>query len=209
VGWAYIDQKEFCPPLHNLVELRRLIVKRPCLSTLEKLCGPIRAQQRTHLLVGYVHRDYERLLPFLARHAGYTSALVVRGVEGGVVPALNTTAFCVAYTDGGVERQLKLDPKEVGLESTLRAVPFPSDGLMDSDDEEGPTNDTDTLAAASAKAGLAALSGATGPTRDSLVYTGAALLCTLGRFDSLRMAATAVRDALDSGMALKRFQKGS
>jgi anthranilate phosphoribosyltransferase len=43
IGWAYVDQRAFHPELHALIELRRLIVKRPCLSTLEKLCGPVRA----------------------------------------------------------------------------------------------------------------------------------------------------------------------
>jgi len=56
VGWAYVDQRTFCLPLHALGELRRLIVKRPCISTLEKLMGPVRVAGRTHLLIGYVHR---------------------------------------------------------------------------------------------------------------------------------------------------------
>jgi len=208
IGWAYVDQKAFCPPLHDLSELRRLIVKRPCLSTLEKLSGPVHAKDRTHLMIGYVHRGYERLLPLVARHAGYASALIIRGVEGGVIPSLNARVDCTAFQRGGPNQLVQLDPREAGIEATVRAVSLPNIETMDaeeSDDVSGPV-DTTAIAQAAATAGLAALAGQPGPTRDSLIYAAAIFLYHLRRFESLTTAAAAARKAMDSGAVRERFQ---
>jgi hypothetical protein len=49
IGWGYVDQRAYCPALHGLVPLRSRIVKRPLLTTVEVLAGPIRGRRRTHL----------------------------------------------------------------------------------------------------------------------------------------------------------------
>ena len=69
VGWAYVDQKGFCPKLHDLSGLRTLIVKRPAITTCEAILGPIRGRIGTHLVTGYVHKPYPRIYALLARHA--------------------------------------------------------------------------------------------------------------------------------------------
>ncbi|MBI1956069.1 MAG: anthranilate phosphoribosyltransferase [Acidobacteria bacterium] len=207
-GWAYVDQRHFCPALHHLVELRTLIVKRPCLSTLEKMAGPVRARRRTHLVIGFVHKGYERLLPLMARHAGYASALGVRGVEGGVVPPLRGPVTCVGYQNEGPEETLRLDPAEAGVVTALRAPALPEEttGGGEENEEEFPAVDTEKIAAAAAEAGLEALRGKPGATRDSLLYTAAAILWYLQRLDSLRSAADVTGKALDSGQAISCFR---
>ena len=35
IGWGYVDQSRFCPKLHGLTDLRRLMVKRPAITTTE------------------------------------------------------------------------------------------------------------------------------------------------------------------------------
>lgn len=208
VGWAYLDQAAFHPELHGLTELRRLIVKRPCLSTLEKLCGPVRAS-RTHLIVGYVHSAYERLLPLVARDAGYASALVIRGVEGGVVPPLNAQARVVSYREGGPDESWKVDPRDAGVDSSLRAAPLastPDEAAADeSFDEATQERDLSHLAARAAEAGLDALKGHAGPTRDGLVLTAAIILRQAGRTETLADGADLARRAIDGGEAFRRF----
>ncbi len=54
IGWAYVDQKTFCPKLYALNEPRTLIVKRLAITTVETLLGPVRGWRRTHLATGYV-----------------------------------------------------------------------------------------------------------------------------------------------------------
>jgi anthranilate phosphoribosyltransferase len=207
IGWAYVDQTRFHPELHALTELRRLIIKRPCIATWEKLCGPVRARGRTHLVVGYVHTGYERLMTVVAREVGYESALVVRGIEGGVIPSLSSQSQITSYRNRGAEDTWKLAPKDAGVESTIRAIPIASasehaDAAFDEASQE---RDLSSLAAQAAQAGLDALRGKPGPTRESLVLASAMILRQIGRAESLREAADSARQAIDSGQAAARF----
>ncbi len=206
IGWAYVDQNAFCPRLHALVPLRELIVKRPALSTVETLLGPLRGRIKTHLLTGYVHKPYPRIYALLARRAGFNSALMVRGVEGGVIPSLRQMGAFVYYHDQGEEQSLEIHPEDLGIVQTVRAASLPEqiDGLREPTDAEKPFNAT-LVAAAAAEQGLAALQGAAGPTRDALIYAAAMCLFHLGRHDSPRTAAAMVRTCLDDGGALARF----
>lgn len=209
IGWAYTDQKAFCPKLHRLAALRTLIVKRPALTTAEVLAGPVRGRLKTHLVTGYVHKPYPRIYALLARHAGFDSALIVRGVEGGVIPSLSQTGKVFHYHDRGEETSTEFKPAELGIEQTVRAPRVPgaaADGATE-DDEAGPVFEPATIAKAAAAAGQAALAGEPGPTRDSLIYGAALCLWHLGRRASLQSAAEAVRGVLDRGEALNRLQR--
>ncbi len=208
IGWAYVDQKAFCPRLHDLVNLRALIVKRPAVTTVEVMAGPIRGRKKTHLMTGYVHKSYPRMYAMLARHAGFDSALIVRGVEGGVVPSLQQPAKVFYYHDEGEVQQILVEPTSIGISQSKRAVPIPDDlpKVKNKGDTIATTVDPDAIAKAAAEAGIAALEGKGGPVYDSLVYAAAICLLHLKRHDSLQAAADAVRKALDSGEPLTRFR---
>jgi anthranilate phosphoribosyltransferase len=210
IGWAYVDQAQFHPELDALSELRRLIIKRPCISTWEKLCGPVRARGRNHLIVGYVHPGYERPITMAGRDVGYASTLVVRGMEGGVIPSLNAQTRIVSYQSGKPDEEWKLNPKDAGIESTVRSVPIATNGnqsaVDETFDEGSQAPDLSRLAAPSAEAGVEALKGKSGSTRDSLVLTAAMILRQVGRADTLQAGADIARRALDSGDARRRFE---
>lgn len=191
IGWAYVDQSRYCPALHGLADLRRLMVKRTAIATLERCLGPVRARERTHLLTGYVHVAYPAVYASLAHAAGFHSALVVRGAEGGVVPSLSQPAAAWWCVGPGAPQQLRLDPAAIGIRQEERAVPLNGGG-----------------AAAACAASLAALAGEHGPARDSLVYAGALALSRFGDAPDLVAGAGRVREALDSGAARERFQAG-
>lgn len=208
IGWAYVDQKDFCPRLHDLIGLRTLIVKRPAITTVEVMGGPIRGRKKTHLVTGYVHKPYPRIYAMLARQAGYASALLVRGIEGGVLPSLRQTGKLFYYHDLGEESSIEVHPEDLGIQRENRAVPLPED-LPPAErrgDEIAVAVNTEAAARAAVDAGLAALEGRPGPTRDALVYGAAACLWHLGRHDSIATAAQAVREIIASGAALARFQ---
>jgi anthranilate phosphoribosyltransferase len=208
IGWAYLDQAVFCPPLHDLKELRTLIVKRPALTTLEVVLRPVRGRRKTHLVTGYVHKPYPRLYALLARDAGFDSALLVRGTEGGVMPSLRQVAPCFAYHDGGVETEFAADPHAAGIEQTVRDIPLPDDlpHVARADADLAMVVSVDAAADATAAAGVAALQGQAGPFRDSLMYATALILWHLRRYDSLRTAADAARHCIDTGEALARLR---
>jgi anthranilate phosphoribosyltransferase len=203
IGWAYVDQKAYCPKLHDLIGLRTQIVKRPVITTVEVCIGPIRGRRKTHLVTGYVHKAYPRLYTLLARHAGFDSALIVRGLEGGVLPSLQKAGRCFYYRDQGEEQAVDIDPAELGIDPAMRAAPFPADGAGE---EHTETFDATTVAQAAAQAGMEALAGHPGSTREGLIFSAALCLWQVGRYESVPGAARAVREVLDSGRALARMQ---
>lgn len=207
VGWGYLDQARAAPALHDLVELRTRMVKRTVLTTLEVLLHPLRAR-RTHLVTGYVHKPYPPIYLRLARQAGYASAMVVRGVEGGVVPSLSQPSRMHRFTGDGSDAEQRLDPVELGIEQPLRIAALPATAAAgEVDGEPFDHVDTDAVAAHAATLGGAALAGEPGPFRDSLVYAAALVLHHLG-IDSLAGAAARARRVLDDGSARRHFAQG-
>ncbi len=85
----------------------------------------------------------------------------------------------------------------------MRAPRIP--GASDQGESEAPF-DAAAVAKAAAAAGMAALAGQTGATRDCLVYGAALCLWHLGRYGSLKSAADAVRGVLDRGKALEHLR---
>lgn len=208
VGWAYVDQKAFCPKLHDLVALRSLIVKRPAITTGEVLAGPIKGRKKTHLATGYVHKPYPRIYALLAHQAGFDTAMFVRGVEGGVIPSLQQPSKVFYYHGNSELQQRAVDPTSVGIDQPQRAVAIPEHlpKAEKKGDEIATTVDTEAVAGAAAEAGIAALEGKPGAGYDSLVYGAAICLLHLERYGSLQGGADAARKVIDSGEALRRFQ---
>ena len=208
-GWAYCDQSVFNPGLHALAELRTLIVKRPALTTVEVMAGPVRGRRRTHVVTGYVHKPYARIYLLLARCAGFDSALIVRGIEGGIIPSLRQGAKVWAYHDDRDEQETDISPETVGIEQTVRAVPLPEGiaGYRRKSDDTGGEVDGLAIARAAAQAGLDALDGAPGPARDSLVYAAALVLRHTGRVQEPREGAAVARATLDDGRARAHFNR--
>ena len=207
-GWAYCDQSVFNPKLHALADLRSLIVKRPALTTVEVMAGPVRGRRRTHVVTGYVHKPYARVYTMLARCAGFDSALIVRGVEGGIIPSLRQGAKVWTCRGGGDAHDTDIAPGMVGIEQPVRAVPLPQgiEGYRRKSDATGGEIDGIAIAEAAARAGLDALDGAPGPARDSLVYGAALVLRHAGRTERLDEGAALARAALDDGRARARFE---
>lgn len=207
IGWSYVDQAQFCPALHDLLPLRKKIIKRQAITTVETQAMPIRGRHKTHLVTGYVHKPYPPIYAMLARHAGFDSALIVRGVEGGVVPSLRQTGRASRYENHGEEYEIDFDPAALGIEQTARAVPLP-DHLPKTEraDEVVIAVDIAATAQAAAAAGLGALRGEKGASYDSLVLSASLILHHLGRAPSLAAAAQQVRAALDSGRAAARVR---
>ena len=208
VGWGYVDQSRYCAPLHDLVTLRQRMVKRTVITTVEVLIGPVRGRKATHLYTGFVHKAYPPIYASLARHAGFDSLLLARGVEGGIIPSLQQPARIWFYRDKGEEDFIEVAPHQIGIESDRRAVPIPEDAprVEVPGDEIATTIDADAAAAMAAERGMAALKGNRDGTYDSLVYAGALVLNHLGHAGSLAEAADTVRQAIDSGKVLARLE---
>jgi len=204
LGWTYIDQSTFCPRLYDMVSLRQRMIKRQVLTTVEVLTKPYVASGQTHMLTGYVHKAYPPIYSSLARHAGFDSMVLVRGVEGGVTPSLKQPGRYFRYLDRGTEEQIDTNPADLGIVQDSRNVPLPE---QLADLEENRTNARiEELSKLAAEAGLNALKGEQGAARDSLIYTGAMMLQHLQGID-LSAAGAKIGEVLDSGSALNRFEQ--
>jgi len=204
-GWAYCDQASYAPSLHALLPVRRQIIKRTPLTTTETLARPVAGRLRTHYLSGYVHAPYPRIYALLARAAGFASASIVRGVEGGFIPSLRQSGRVVRYTDFGIEEAVDFNPAEIGIQQNVRAPLLPGEGEAAEAEVEKAAFDADTVARLAADAGVAALQGQAGASYDALVIGAAIALWNCGTVDSLAAGAAAARQALDSGAAWQRF----
>jgi len=210
IGWGYMDQAVFNPQLHNLNELRNRIVKRPVLSTTEVLLDPIRGQQNTHLVTGYVHKPYRETYAMLARHCDFNSLLLVRGTEGGVIPSFRKDAHIVHYVSGGAERELDIELAPLDLARDYRALDIPDTVKKPSEAEQamGLKWDIDELAKLGADTGRKALAGEPGPVYDAAVIGAALTLWHMGRETDMQSAVKKAREAISSGAAAERFEAG-
>ena len=200
IGWSYLDQSKYCKTLHDLVPLRNQVIKRTILNTVETLIGPIRGIN-THSILGYVHKSYPPIYASLCEKAGFTSSLLIRGVEGGVVPSLRQKGLMISYYGGIEKNKVDIDPKLLGIDRELRSIGYPKKF-------ENLTNKA-LLAEYVVDLGCSALSGDKGMFYDGLVYCSSLILWHLGKSKTLPLAAEMVRTALDSGKALARLKTGS
>ncbi len=196
IGWSYVDQNQYCKPLHDLVPLRNKVVKRTVLNTVETLIGPLRGKN-THSILGYVHKPYPPVYAALCEKVGFSSSLLIRGVEGGVVPSLRQKGLMISYHRGVEKAQVNIDPKLLGISSELRAIAFPK--RFENGKERA------LLAEHTVNLGHSALSGESGLFYDGLVYSASLILWHLKKSKTLPAAAERVREVLNSGRALKRL----
>ena len=196
-GWGYLDQAQACPALHQLRELRTRIVKRPVLTTVEVLLRPIRGQESTHLITGYVHKPYPPVYAHLARVAGFDSALIVRGVEGGVFPSLKQSGKAFEVYGDAEEVAWDFHPNELGYASEHRTVPLSQPKIA-----------ADQIVQEAAQAGQEALAGKAGPAQDSLTYAASVILAHLDRNHDLKGYHRTACEALNSGQVKAIFEAG-
>ena len=206
-GWSYLDQGQYIPALNKLVELRDEMVKRSCISTLEVVLQPLRGAQATYLATGFVHKAYPPVYAKLARHAGFDSSAIIRGVEGGCIPSLSQVSRYFGCW-GDEELALnKLSPGEFGIEQKQRAMPVPEQ--FQADIEQTSCNNTRVLKGIvqhTVDLGLEALGNAPGKMRDSLIYGATIGLRQFRMASDSHEAMVKATKAITSGEALARFK---
>lgn len=211
IGWGYVDQRQFCPALHFLTDLRARMIKRPAMSTTESMLCPIAGANATHLVTGYVHKPYKETYAMLARHCGYTSYLLIKGTEGGVVPSFRAPARVVQgnlapQNDAGNydQHEVEFDLGEIGMLREFRALDIP-DSVKRSD-VPSMKWDIDALADTCAQIGLQALAGKEGPVLDAAIMAAALILWHRGLATDMSAAVKLAKAPVASGEALARLK---
>jgi len=197
-GWCYLDQAQYASQLNALNEFRDTIVKRTAITTLERLLMPIKAEN-THLVLGYVHKAYPEIYSTIASFAGYSSAMLTKGVEGGFVPALNKPMRSFMF-------DFMSDSKRNTNEVTEKAInEIPNELTSKS---AAPIADEDSIKAVRQclDMGLESLAGKANPLRNSIVVASAQIISAYDQQLSFTLAVEKVQNCLDNGSAQARFQ---
>jgi len=193
IAWAYLDQAQATPSLFALQDLRTRIIKRPSLATLEKLVMPIKAISKNYLQIGFVHKAYPPVLAYLAHQVGFASTLMVRGVEGGVLPTLREQSNSFSEKNGLAQASPMLPVKFDIKQDTRGVLPQQSETVT---------------AEETVRLGLQALNGQSGAAFDSLLLGAAMALNHFGLQASPQLATEHVRQVIKSGKAKSYFERG-
>lgn len=113
LGW-YIRQQDISSAIDRWVELRRKIIKRPFLATLERFVNPVGA---TIIIASAFHPPYGEKMLTVCERAGYPGIIINRnGIEGTIAFALKRPAkiLCsMQKKDGTYNRyEFEFDPEE-------------------------------------------------------------------------------------------------
>ncbi len=209
-GWAYCDQSRYAPALYALLGLRNTMIKRTPLTTLETVAMPVKGAAHTHQLAGYVHPPYARLYALLAQAAGFFSAMITKGVEGGFIPSLRQPSKWIRFVGDDPFTEGEVDPAALGIHQSVRAPLLPNEeGDVAETEVEKEAFDAVSMAKAAARAGLAALHGEPGATADALVAGAALALWHTGKTATLEEGAAKAREVLRNGDALRSWQTAS
>ena len=192
-GWCYVDQRQYAPALYTLNSLRDRIVKRTALTTLERLAMPIKGRLSTELVLGYVHKAYPEIYAQVAFSAGFNRVLLLKGVEGGLAPALNKPIRRFYF-----EQRMPVD-----VEAEKQVIEI--GGLFSASVAAPPLNQALNPVRESLDNGLAALSGQAGLARDSLCLAAANILSSQSHTTSFAEAVENVQYCLDNGSAHSSF----
>lgn len=194
LGCAYLDQSVYAPQLFSLQSLRDRIVKRTALTTLERLLVPITAKRKTHLVLGYVHKAYPEIYATVAEQAGFDSILLLKGVEGGLAPALNKPLrrfyFETPLLDD-INQQKELLELQTLFDSKVSAQRM--------DKQDHPVEEC-------LEVGLKTLAGDSGTARDSLCLAAGQILFAHIHDFSITQAVEKVQFCLDNGSAKAKFE---
>lgn len=189
IGWGYIDMESFFPELYALQEVRTHMVKRPLLSTVEKLMLPITAE-KLFCITGYTHPPYkDKLKDMLTNHPIPHEFVILRGVEGSTQLPLDRP--CPIITKDAVP-SAALDfvrPSHFGFDEHL---PSPMECTEKASLEEG----------------LKALLNVENDARRHIIYQGAAILSSCHLLTP-KEAVACVTEAIQSGKALTHWINGA
>jgi len=192
IGWSYIDQAIFCKGLHNLVPLRDEIIKRSVVNTVETLTKPF-SGNKTHSILGYVHKPYPPIYANLADFSGFDTSLLIRGVEGGVVPSMRQKGLMISYAGINEVDRVEIEPSELGIKQDIRSIISKDESVKD-------------MAKRTVELGVEALNGKTGAFYDGLVLSASLILWHTKKAKSLIEAAEMVRSTLDGAKSINRIK---
>jgi anthranilate phosphoribosyltransferase len=187
-GFGYLSTQQSHPKLDALKGLRAEIVKRPMLSTMEKMLMPLTATTN-YLATNYFHPGYEESMLAVAALGGWDIAVVGNGMEGSTLYGVHKTAKLFIHLNKIGVQEKKLDISRELDASTAQQMEEAFDavkGILASREKV-------------AELGEQALQGKGGPAAPLIAWQAATLGYLFGRFPDVPSAYETANTLLSSG----------
>jgi anthranilate phosphoribosyltransferase len=187
-GFGYLSTQQTHPKLNTLKSLRVEIVKRPMLSTMEKMLIPLKANSN-YLATNYFHPGYEESMLAVAPLGGWDIAVVGNGMEGSILYGVHKTAKLFIHLNKIGVQEKKLDVSRELDAGTAQQIQEAFEALK-------PISATRKKVA---ELGEQALQGKGGPAAALIAWQAATLGYLFGRFQDVRSGYETAKSLLKSG----------
>lgn len=195
-GFGYLNTQQTHPKLDALKGLRAEIVKRPMLSTMEKLLMPLKAKSN-YLTTNYFHPGYEASMLAVAGLGGWDIAVVGNGMEGSILYGVHKTAKLFIHLNKIGVQEKQLDASRELDATTAQQIQEAFEAL-----KQIPTSRESV-----AKFGEQALQGKDGPAAPLIAWQAAILGYLFGRFQDVPNGYATATQILQSGTCHQKLMR--
>lgn len=183
-GFGFLFAPLFHPAMKYAIGPRREMGVRTIFNILGPITNPAGAKRQ---IVGVFSSNLTDTLARVLGNLGAEDAMVVHGEDGLDEITITNGTKASRFSKDKVEN-IYLAPEDFGLERGKR------EDLIGGDKDEN------------ARISLQILKGEKGPKRDIVIINSAAALVIAGKTDDFRIGAEMAKDALDSGIALRKLE---
>ena len=194
--FSYLSTADTVPQLEDLRTLRTEIVKRPMLSTLEKILFPVEARKNI-LATTYFHRGYETALTEIGKLSKFDKVIVGNGMEGTTLFGVHKEAKVFIQDSSEEAEQKNLSLKTLYNEETAHRIAEAHEELKPIE------SNLETIA----KLGEGALKTGKGPASLQIASQAGTLTHLCGLFDTAQEGFDQALTTLKSGKAYEALMK--
>lgn len=174
-GFGFLGTVQCHSALEGLRHLREEVIKRTCLSTLEKMLIPLQAKEN-FLATHYFHKGFETSMLEVAKHSPFDTTLIGNGMEATTLYGVHKKSNVFIQSGKEKEQEKKIDYTIIMNEPTVKQIQSAF---------------TELKAVSSSRAqvaglGEAALNGGEGPAASIIGYHAATLCHLVGQASDLQ-----------------------
>lgn len=194
--FSFLSTSNTLPELEKLRPLRTEIVKRPMLSTLEKILLPVKARKNI-LATTYFHRGYETALTEIGKLSEFDKVIVGNGMEGTTLFGVHKETKVFIQEKSEDAQQINLSLKILYNEETAQRVAEAHEDLKQIE------SNLESIT----RMGENALKTGEGPASLQIASQAGTLAHLSGLFDNAQEGFEQAIAALKSGKVYESFMK--
>lgn len=195
-GFGYLGTEQCHPALERLRPLREEVIKRTCLSMLEKMLMPLEAKEN-FLATHYFHKGFETSMLAVAKASQFTATLIGNGMEGATLYGVHKKANVFIQSGKEEVQEKKIDCTSIMNEPTAQQI------------QSAFTELKSVPSSRERVAGLgeAALNGGAGPAAPIIAYQAASLCHLLGIFPDVQTGFDSATQILNSKTCYQKLME--